>query len=155
MSWRLRPATWQDAYALWIWANDPETRAGSGHRLEIGWADHVRWLEARVAVPDALVLVAEAAEGQPVGTIRFETGDGWSRARLSYVVAPEARGGGWGRRLLEAGVTECRRRHPQTAIEAEVWPNNARSLHLFRDLGWPEQPSDRGTWLFGAGREGA
>ena len=41
---QLRDATPADAYALWLWANDAETRAASRARDPIPWAAHVTWL---------------------------------------------------------------------------------------------------------------
>jgi RimJ/RimL family protein N-acetyltransferase len=148
MTITLRPATGDDAYALWVWANDAETRKRSGDRQPIAWADHVAWLQSRLPADGALVFVAVDGDGQPVGSIRFETTDAWRRARLSYVVAPEARGAGYGRTLLQEGLLALARVRPATAIDAEVWPGNSRSLHLFRSLGWPETETDRGTALF-------
>jgi RimJ/RimL family protein N-acetyltransferase len=152
---RLRPATADDASALWHWANDPVTRAASGNRAPLAWEAHLAWLNDRLASPRAIVLIAELDEGRPVGTIRFETADGWSRARLSYGLAPASRGQGLGRRLLEQGIAEFRRSHPAAVIEAEVWPDNARSLHLFSSLGWSSRTTRRGTRIFDGLPEGA
>jgi RimJ/RimL family protein N-acetyltransferase len=148
MTLALRPATRDDAYVLWLWANDPETRARSGGRQPIAWVHHVAWLQSRLTADGALVFLAVATDGLPVGSIRFETTDAWRRARLSYVVAPEARGSGYGRCLLREGLLTLARVQPATAIDAEVWPGNSRSLHLFRSLGWPERDTAWGTTLF-------
>jgi RimJ/RimL family protein N-acetyltransferase len=139
----LRPADSADAYALWLWANDAETRGASFGRPPIPWADHVRWLRALLADPQARLFVARDAEDCPVGSVRFDSEDGWRTARLSYVVAPEARGRGHGRPLVERGVAALRAEHPDVRVRAEVVPGNARSVAVFRALGWTErEPGD-------------
>lgn len=145
---KLRPARPDDAYALWLWANDPETRAASGDRPVIGWEEHCRWLAGRLGSGAAALLIAETGESRPVGTIRFESPDGWSTAVLSYLVAPEARGRGFGRALLVEGVKAVRARYPEVRIEATVWEANDRSCRLFTALGWAVRPGDAGRVVF-------
>lgn len=144
----LRPARLADAEILWLWANDPGTRAGSGGRPAIPWPKHATWLAERLSSDSARLFIAEDAAGRPVGTIRFETSNGWARARLSYAVAPSCRGRGAGAALLAAGIQAIRFEQPGVVLEAEVHPDNEASLRLFRRLRWPERLTPRGTMLF-------
>jgi UDP-2,4-diacetamido-2,4,6-trideoxy-beta-L-altropyranose hydrolase len=150
---RVRAAVPSDAYALWLWANDPETRGASFTGAEIPWADHVRWLADRLTDGSSVVLVGED-ESRPVGLVRFESKDGWRTARLSYVVAPEARGEGWGSRLVQRGLTHLKRIYPEVAVWAEVKPANERSLRVFRGLGWTEERAAGDATTFWWGRAG-
>lgn len=146
---RVRAAGPSDAYALWLWANDPETRGGSFAGAEIRWAEHVRWLAARLTDGSSVVLVGED-DSRPIGSVRFDTKDGWRTARLSYVVAPEARGHGWGTRLVLRGLTHLKGLHPEVAVWAEVKPANERSLKVFRGLRWTEErTADATTFWWG------
>lgn len=104
------------------------------------------WFE-RQQSDAAHVFVGETAEAQPIGSIRFDTADGWRTARLSYVVAPEARRQGWSRPLVTHGVGLLGVRHPAVAITARVMADNAGSLRLFRGIGWNETV-DGGDHLF-------
>ncbi len=144
----LRRASTMDGYALWLWANDAGSRAASGDRPLIEWVTHLGWLERRLADSGTVLLIGESAAGQPVGTIRFESRDEWQSAVLSYAVAPEARGQGFGRALLVGGVLHLRRLHPAIRIEASVSAGNVRSLRLFRSLGWDERTSEDGVVWF-------
>jgi len=148
MTLQFRLANPGDAYALWIWANDPATRAASGDRPLIPWSTHVRWLRGRLGSPDALILIAEDEHCRPVGTVRFETDDRWLHARLSYGLAPEARGFGLGLPLLAGALGELDRRTVDTAVTALVRPGNPASQRLFEKLRWSAEPAEGGAQAF-------
>jgi RimJ/RimL family protein N-acetyltransferase len=139
---RVRPATGRDLYCLWLWANDPETRRASFGRETIPWSDHVAWFE-RQRCDEAPILIAETTERQPIGSVRFDTSDGWRTSRLSYVVAPEARQQGWSRPLVTQGVQHFRLLRPKVTITARVMAGNVGSLQVFRGLGWNESVEGR------------
>jgi RimJ/RimL family protein N-acetyltransferase len=143
---RLRPARAVDAYALWIWANDPDMRHAAYDRAPIRWDEHLAWLARALHDPAHVVLLAESDTGQPLGAIRFESADGWQSARLSYVLAPEERGQGLARPLVRAGVERLRESRSAARVWAEVRADNVRSLRVFRWLGWQEAPAgERGV----------
>jgi RimJ/RimL family protein N-acetyltransferase len=145
---QLRAARVEDAYPLWLWANDGASRAASGDRAPIPWLSHVVWYHERLDSPNAIILIGEDAGRRPVGAIRFETIDGWVHARLSYVVAPECRGEGIGWELLSSGVQALLARTPEVLIEAAVRGSNAASLRLFQRLGWRPELIRDGQLLF-------
>jgi RimJ/RimL family protein N-acetyltransferase len=134
---RIRPADGRDLYCLWLWANDPETRRASFGRGTISWSDHVAWFE-RQRQGEAPIFIAETAQGQPIGSVRFDTDDGWRTTRLSYVVGPEARRQGWSCPLVTHGVQQFRLLRPGATITARVMADNVGSLRVFRGLGWTE-----------------
>ena len=144
---RLRVATAGDAHLLWLWANDVETRAASFGRDPIPWPEHVAWLTRQLESGRAVVLIAESADAdgaerrQPLGSVRFDTADGWTTARLSYVVAPESRGRALSRPLIRCAVEWLRATHASVWVRAEVLRANTRSLRVFRGLSWVEEPS--------------
>ena len=140
VSLRLRPGSSADAYSLWLWANDDDSRRASGSRDPIPWDTHVAWLAARLQRQDCLLAILETGRGQPLGTIRFETIDRWATARLSYAVAPESRGRGYGNELVARGVELLRQAHPAARIEALVRTDNPRSRAIFTRLGWASVP---------------
>ena len=142
---QLRAAEAGDVYSLWLWANDAETRRASFGRGAIAWSDHVAWFE-RQQGGDGYVFIGEA-DGQPIGSVRFDSADGWRTARLSYVVAPESRGQGWSRSLVLGGVERLEELRPGAKVMARVMPDNSASLRVFRGLGWSES-ADQGDHLF-------
>lgn len=135
---------------MWIWANDPETRHGSHDRAVIEWPEHMDWLSRQLTSGAAAVLIAETADGRPTGCTRFETTDDWITARLSYVIAPEARGQGLSRPMVESAVAWLRTHvAPNATIVASVVTHNERSLRVFRSCGWQETgPGEQGVHRF-------
>jgi RimJ/RimL family protein N-acetyltransferase len=147
---RVRRASASDAYALWIWANDEATRAASFTHERISWDGHVRWLAQTLASDDKLVLIAESHDAQPLGSVRFDTVDAWRTARLSYVVAPESRGRGVSRPMIEAALRFLSEKGP-VEIHADVLRSNDRSARVFRALGWSaEEREDSFTFVAAA-----
>jgi RimJ/RimL family protein N-acetyltransferase len=135
----LREAAATDAYSLWLWANDVESRRASHGREPIPWSEHFAWFETRLKDSGTVFFVAEAESRKPVGSIRFETTDEWSTARLSYVVAPEARGLGLARAIVTAGCDELRKRRGVARIVADTLRANPRSVRVFSSLKWVEK----------------
>lgn len=126
----LRPATLDDGEQLWLWRNDPVTRAQSRTSVPITWAEHIRWLAAFFDRPGGKLYLAER-DALPVGVVRFEplAPRGYE---ISIAVAPEMRGSGCGKALLEAGCAHL----PAGPIYASVRHDNAASRRLFASCGF-------------------
>lgn len=135
---RLRPAELGDSSRLLSWANDPGTRAASFGRPEIALKAHDVWYDRALQDDYTLLLIAESLAGASVGSVRFETKDRWSTARLSYVIDPAHRGQGLSRPAVAAAVARVRARQPYVTIRATAMSTNPRSLKVFRALGWTE-----------------
>jgi len=162
-----RPATLQDARQLWIWRNDPLTRAGSRSTAQVPWDDHLHWLTASLNRTDRILLVAEDAMGL-VGTVRWDLAreregeqEGEPREshewEVSVMVTPDRRGQSLARPLLRAGevaLTECTSEVTRsevtrssgthvTAYLAVVHRDNGASMRLFETSGYvPDLPPD-------------
>ena len=103
---RLRPATLEDAQRLFAWRNDPLTRAQSLQQQPVEWQAHLNWLQASLQNPDRQLFIAESAgltgQEQPLtlGTVRADKTE--ETYELSWTVAPEERGKGWGSKMVAA-----------------------------------------------------
>ena len=126
----LRPATIEDAEALWLWRNDPIARAQSRNSEPITWSDHTNWLTAALADPSRRTLIAET-EGVRVGTIRFDS-TGHGACEVSLAVAPDRRGCGIGRAMLRAACAQM----GSADIDAAVRADNVPSRKLFESCGF-------------------
>ncbi len=137
----VRPATLDDARALWEWRNDPVTRAGSRHHDPVPFGDHLAWLRASLDRPDRHLLVG-ASDGVDVGTVRWDL-EGGAEWEVSIALAPQARGRGLAPGLLRAGEQWLSGTTAVDAYLAVVHADNAASRRLFVSGGYvPDLPAD-------------
>lgn len=144
----LRQAESNDEDLLLDWANDPATRDASRKHAPIAAADHHRWLERLLAAPDEARVWIGEAEGGPIGVVRFER-RAPAAVEVAITVAPEARGRGLARPLLDAGIAAAREAFGHVTILADVLPDNEASLALFSGAGFtpsasPTEAADAG-----------
>lgn len=107
----LRLVTSDDARRLFEWRNDEGTRSNSIQTDPVPWEDHVAWLDRVLSgkTPGRTLFIAEVA-GEPIGMARLDRevdADGKKHVEISYSVAPEARGKGYGKGI----ALECKRMH--------------------------------------------
>lgn len=130
----VRPATARDAEHLWLWRNDPVTRAMSKNHEPIRWQDHLAWLSPRLTRDSGLLLIGELGR-KPAGTVRFDPGaqDGFW---VSINIAPDHRGRSLGAALLAAACDTFYREHGPQPLHAEIRPDNVASERIFTTLGF-------------------
>ncbi len=122
----LRPANMSDARRLLDWRNDALTRHSSIDARRIPYAKHIKWLEDVLADHNRNLMIAEIS-GMPIGTIRADMDDnGW---KLSWTVAPEARGHGFGKQIVALMIKSL-----SGKIRAEIKPDNVASLRIAEAL---------------------
>ena len=137
---RLRPATLEDAQRLFVWRNDPLTRAQSLQQQPVAWESHLAWLQASLRNPNRQLYIAEPIrrqeQGQPLilGTVRADKIN--EEFELSWTVAPEERGKGWGRQLVAALIEVLPAHASFTAI---VLHSNPASQRIALSLGMTER----------------
>ena len=131
----LRAVEPADKDLLLAWANDPGTRAGSRRHALIPATEHARWLAAHLAAPGKSRLWIGESDGAPIGLIRFERQTATS-VEVGITVAPEARGRGLARPLLDAGIDAARDVFGSVTIRVDILPGNAPSIALFTGAGF-------------------
>jgi len=108
------------------WQRDPETRKHARSPIVPSEAEHLAWFTQKLRDPDCLFFLAES-DGECVGMLRL---DRCSREwEVSIIVAPEFRGRGVGKAMLNA-------LEPPGPLVADVLPGNVASHQLFRSCGW-------------------
>ncbi|MBI3515845.1 MAG: GNAT family N-acetyltransferase [Proteobacteria bacterium] len=138
----LRSATMADARLLLDWRNDTQTRANSRQHGLVVWHAHLDWLATVLCDPARELLIAEL-NGVAVGTVRLDTRE--DDTVLSWTVAPEHRGKGLGRRMVELAVD----RVPHRRLTAEIAIGNERSMAIAKAAGFQLDHSagDMMVWL--------
>ncbi|MEM7568425.1 MAG: GNAT family N-acetyltransferase [Pseudomonadota bacterium] len=141
----LRLATKDDAAQLLSWRNDPATRAASLTDHPISPVDHYTWLEKTLRMETRTLWIAESGR-QAVGTVRLDTAN--DRQELSWTVAPDARGKGFGKAMVSAALDRT-----EGPIRARIRPENAPSRAIARACGFTRVYLEGGveTWLFRLG----
>jgi len=138
----LRLAIAADEALLLRWANDPQVRANSFSPELIQAADHHQWFHAGLANPNRLLLIATAANGCPIGQIRFDRQPasaqaGASEAKVDLALDRCARGHGLAVELVRLGLQAMEQRWgPGTDAVAEVLTSNSASNACFARAGF-------------------
>ena len=137
----LRPATAADRRTVFTWANDPEVRRASFQPEAISWRDHCQWFAARLADQKHLFLIVTAADGTPLGQIRFAL-EGLGQASISVGLGPELRGLGLGGPIIHLAVEQALADNQSlTAVRALIKPENTASRRAFAKAGFhPDGP---------------
>ncbi len=116
-----------DASLLLNWRNDRETRNASLQSAEVLQDEHLIWLRKTLSDPAQKLLVALDGD-TPVGTVRACFADGvWE---LSWTTAPEARGYGVAKRMVEILAKQL-----TEPICANVKIENAASARVAQHVG--------------------
>lgn len=132
----LRPVTEHDEALLLAWANDPVTRAAGFRPAPISPSDHHRWLSSRLSSASGRSFIGMSGT-TPIGQVRLDR-DPDGLVEIGISVAPEARGRGIGRSLLEGALDAARHdtELAPTAFVARIRPDNAASIALFSGAGF-------------------
>ena len=94
-----RKVTMDDAGTILNWRNDETTRKNSFSEGKIALEDHLKWLEKKLSDPDCHMYILED-DGKDIGNIRLDILDGGKVAEISYMVSPDKRGQGYGKKIL-------------------------------------------------------
>ena len=139
-----RPATLADAALLLRWRNDPMTISASRVQAQVTAHDHVAWMERALVDPTRrlrIVTFARAPVTTPgitrvgprgdlsIGTYRLD-GVGSARIEISLTIAPEDRGRGLAREIIQLACREAVTWGPD-ALTAEIRRENIPSFVAF------------------------
>lgn len=133
----LRKAVLEDSRNIWLWRNDPETRANSKNSDPIEWPDHERWFVKVLQDPQCAQYLV-CGPDEDLGVVRFDS-TAKQRFEVNINLAPQARGRGIGKAALAEGCRKTLAERPETAgIDATVKESNPQSLKLFLSCGFHE-----------------
>jgi spore coat polysaccharide biosynthesis protein SpsF len=130
---RLRGALRADSERVWVWRNDPETRAASFDPEAIPWETHEEWFRETLSRHDRRLYIV-VADGADTGLVRLDVVD--AEAEVSIHLAPEARYRGIGAMALRAVVGEAFDGLGLTRVYGNIRPDNQPSLAAFAKAGF-------------------
>lgn len=134
----LRNATIEDARDVFNWRNDPTTRANSFNKDEIDLESHMLWFGKRLGRENSLMYILMNGN-KKVGNIRIDI-EG-TTGEISYMIAPEARGKGYGKKilaLLEKTLSESEAGERINRLSGSVLKGNRASCRCFLANGYSE-----------------
>ena len=136
----LRPADPDDEALLLSWANDPQVRANSFSTELISRSNHHDWFRQVLTDPNRLLLIATAADGWPIGQIRFDRQPHrMAEALVDLSLDNCARGFGLAAELVRKGLQVMEETWgPKVEALAEVLTTNKASNYCFRRAGFVE-----------------
>lgn len=143
-SLRTPNGTREEARLILDWENG--SRATSFDTEPIEESTHWAWYETMRQTVDDLLLVVHDGDGQPIGTVRFRSGERGD-ARIGVIIAPTRRAAGWGRWAIASGCRAAFQARSYRRILAEIKLDNRASLAAFRAAGFvaaPHEPPSAG-----------
>jgi spore coat polysaccharide biosynthesis predicted glycosyltransferase SpsG/RimJ/RimL family protein N-acetyltransferase len=133
----LREACSRDVPTLWRWANDGAARLASLTTEPIKPAAHLEWFNSAAGRGESIKICLRG--NVPIGVVRLKDED--SNIRLSYSIAPEARGQGLAREMLSIVLRNLLGRR----LVASVREENSASNKILLSLGFALAGSNGGV----------
>lgn len=131
----LRCANMDDAELILKWRNDADTRRNSFSEKEITLEDHLKWFSGRLSDSGCHIFILENEE-KAVGNIRLDILDDEGKiGEISYMVAPECRGQGYGGILLQR-IEDKAREMGISILTGLVKAENIASKKCFEKQGY-------------------
>ena len=96
----LRKANFLDSKIIFEWRNEPLVRMNSLHTELIMYDTHLKWFQEKLLSKESQIYICMKGE-TPVGQIRIDY-EG-NKGEISYSIASEYRGKGYGKQLLQYG----------------------------------------------------
>lgn len=135
---QLRRVKESDVDLIFRWANDKECRENSFSIEPILYEEHCNWFAKRLKDKNSDLFVLE--EELPIGMLRLDYQDDY--VRISYSIAKEFRGKGYGKKILMLAEEFVQKRRNENWLKAQVKKENDVSRHLFVSLGYIEIEED-------------
>jgi UDP-2,4-diacetamido-2,4,6-trideoxy-beta-L-altropyranose hydrolase len=131
----VRPALDEDCHDLWLWRNDPHTRAMSISMHEVDWVTHQGWFRRVLADPHRTILIGMVGEDK-IGMCRFDSlSTSPPRVETSINLNPGYRGRRLAVPLLRASICAYRARSDDEIV-AQVRDENMASIRTFERSGF-------------------
>lgn len=135
----IRRAIEADSQDLWLWRNDPLTRANSIATEPVAKPDHERWYQQALQDPNRFLFIGTDMQDGKIGLCRFDLADG--DAQVSINLNPAFRGKGLSAPLLSSAM-KVFNRSSQVTLHSTIRHGNAASLRCFEKAGFARDRAD-------------
>jgi len=127
--------TKEHANLLLAWRSDEQARAMSTRHHQMSEEEFWDYFRRSYFMLQELPPLFAQVDGKRVGFVGFDPYGGEKAARISIVVAPQARGKGIATQLLAAAI-EIASKAGYSRLYAEIKPENSPSIKLFEKAGF-------------------
>ncbi|AKH79030.1 GNAT family N-acetyltransferase [Leptospira interrogans] len=143
----LRKVKIEDLEILFDWANDSLVRTNSFSTKSITISEHKAWFQEKfLTCPFWYIFELNF---QPVGVIRFDEVNSSKIFLLNYLLKPEVRGKGFGKKIIEMGIYEIKKSiQKSTKVFGVVKNENIASRKTFLALGFKETIYDQISYSY-------
>lgn len=145
ISWR--KAAKEDLENLYNLRNDAETVKNSFTDKKVDFEDHVKWFSKILSSEDKFLFVAENANKDFVGQVRFDR-ERENDFVVSFSISPEFRGSGIASQILKKQTDQFCLKQRSCRLKAHIKPQNIKSLHCFKNAGFGEEHIIDGNYCY-------
>jgi UDP-2,4-diacetamido-2,4,6-trideoxy-beta-L-altropyranose hydrolase len=133
---RLRPASHEDSYMVWQWANAPSVRSVSFSTEPIPWDEHRQWYSSKIHDPNCAFFIALDGGGVPLGQVRADVAGG--NAVISISLDTRYRSQGLGKAIIQKACQELFESWKVNEVYALIREENEKSRWAFLNAGFRE-----------------
>jgi len=124
----------EDFRLLWEWANNEVTRANSFDSSPISWETHCAWCRGKLEDPRCTFWIVSTPAFGDMGCVRFDDQSG--EAVVSLSLSPQARGKGYGSKIIKQACSRLFADKKVNMIHALIKPANEASIKVFERAGF-------------------
>lgn len=135
MSLELKRAQKDDCDLLYRWYKDEETRKASFNSEAVSYDSHRDWFARSLADTGRFIYIAEDENKNKIGMVRLDKINE-AAAELSINIAPEQRGKGYGKSLIDQACLAYPLAAGAILFVAQVKKYNAASVRTFEKAGF-------------------
>jgi len=132
----------EDEKDLLRWRNDPVTRMNSFNTDKILLKDHLAWFDKTIKNSDKNIFIGLNEKNEKIGMVRFDQEPASKTVEINIVVAPEARGKGYGTELLIKSCEVYFNNYHYNHIIAKIKKDNIPSIKAFTKAGFIQAESE-------------
>jgi RimJ/RimL family protein N-acetyltransferase len=131
----LIPATLEDVDVTFEWASTKAVRRYSLTQCDIVYEAHSKWFNSKLEDENCIyTLAVNPTTGNVLGSFRLDLSE--TVGLISYLLAEEFHGKGWGAELLKAGIELAKKNERVAVLNGQVLKENIPSIKLFEKLGF-------------------